>query len=424
VRVHQEVRDYGMVVDPGCMKCMDCVSVCPNDALSFAFAKPAFLVKPRTQEAKAGKVRRPDYDLSWPEEVVLALVMFGLFVAFRGFLNQVPLLFAIAIAAVGAFCVWKLWCLARVQNVRLQSLQLKVKGRLRPAGWVLACTTVAMLVVAAWSGAVRGQRWVADAVDYGVTVPLNVVYSPEYVPDPQQLARAQRAIRLLERSGPVDEGGMGWALTAGHHVRLSWLYAVSDDLEKSAEHLRKAVESRTPRPEWVTGLANTMVLKGRPLAEVEQLYRDVLERHPELQGVRLAMSILLFRQGRADEAGELAAAVLESDSSALQANEIVAATEVAVQTGRSDRARVALDRWIERRPDEAHLRFGRALLRIFNEDAAGALEALDEAIARNPTLPLYHGARSQVLMALGRSAEAMEAARRADELARPPQGPR
>ena len=33
VRVHEEVREYGMVVDPGCMKCLDCVSVCPNDAL-------------------------------------------------------------------------------------------------------------------------------------------------------------------------------------------------------------------------------------------------------------------------------------------------------------------------------------------------------------------------------------------------------
>ena len=35
VRVHEEVRDYGMVVDSGCMKCLDCVSVCPNDALYY-----------------------------------------------------------------------------------------------------------------------------------------------------------------------------------------------------------------------------------------------------------------------------------------------------------------------------------------------------------------------------------------------------
>ena len=35
VRVHEEIREYGGVVDPGCMKCLDCVSVCPNDALSY-----------------------------------------------------------------------------------------------------------------------------------------------------------------------------------------------------------------------------------------------------------------------------------------------------------------------------------------------------------------------------------------------------
>jgi ferredoxin len=43
VLVHAEVKQYGMVVDPGCMKCMDCVSVCPNDALYFGFGKPTLL---------------------------------------------------------------------------------------------------------------------------------------------------------------------------------------------------------------------------------------------------------------------------------------------------------------------------------------------------------------------------------------------
>jgi tetratricopeptide (TPR) repeat protein/NAD-dependent dihydropyrimidine dehydrogenase PreA subunit len=41
VRVHQEVRDWKSVVDPGCMKCLDCVSVCPTDALYVGFGAPA-----------------------------------------------------------------------------------------------------------------------------------------------------------------------------------------------------------------------------------------------------------------------------------------------------------------------------------------------------------------------------------------------
>jgi polyferredoxin len=51
VRVHEEVREYGMVVDPGCMKCLDCVRVCPNEALSFGFAKPA-IMKDKANHAK------------------------------------------------------------------------------------------------------------------------------------------------------------------------------------------------------------------------------------------------------------------------------------------------------------------------------------------------------------------------------------
>ncbi|MDO8630612.1 MAG: tetratricopeptide repeat protein [Phycisphaerales bacterium] len=55
VRVHEEVARFGMVVDPGCMKCMDCVSVCPNDALYFGFTAPPILrALNRTPSASAG----------------------------------------------------------------------------------------------------------------------------------------------------------------------------------------------------------------------------------------------------------------------------------------------------------------------------------------------------------------------------------
>jgi NAD-dependent dihydropyrimidine dehydrogenase PreA subunit len=41
VRVHEEIKAFGMVVDAGCMKTMDCISVCPNDALSIGLGRPA-----------------------------------------------------------------------------------------------------------------------------------------------------------------------------------------------------------------------------------------------------------------------------------------------------------------------------------------------------------------------------------------------
>jgi Fe-S-cluster-containing hydrogenase component 2 len=89
VRVHEEVRLYGMVVDSGCMKCMDCVSVCPKGALSFAFARPSLLKrKPSTRPAKR-------YDLPLAAEISIAVVALLTTLAFRDLYNGPPLLMSV-----------------------------------------------------------------------------------------------------------------------------------------------------------------------------------------------------------------------------------------------------------------------------------------------------------------------------------------
>jgi tetratricopeptide (TPR) repeat protein len=56
VQVHREVRDYKMVVDAGCMKCLDCVSVCPTNALYVGFGAPAIAVRARPAEITKARV--------------------------------------------------------------------------------------------------------------------------------------------------------------------------------------------------------------------------------------------------------------------------------------------------------------------------------------------------------------------------------
>jgi polyferredoxin len=67
VRVHEEVRLYGSVVDPGCMKCMDCVSVCPKNALSFAFAKPSLFRGSPPSPGPVATTSRWARSCWWPE---------------------------------------------------------------------------------------------------------------------------------------------------------------------------------------------------------------------------------------------------------------------------------------------------------------------------------------------------------------------
>jgi polyferredoxin/Tfp pilus assembly protein PilF len=75
VRVHQEVRDFGAVVDPGCMKCLDCVAACPNDALYVGFGAPALWTKRRTPQraSESAKPRGAWVRLGLSAAFVLAL---------------------------------------------------------------------------------------------------------------------------------------------------------------------------------------------------------------------------------------------------------------------------------------------------------------------------------------------------------------
>ena len=98
VRVHEEVHAWGMVVDPGCMKCLDCVSVCPNDALSFGFGRPSL----RRGAARAPRPRRR-YDLTLAEDVGFTLVFVASFFAVRGVYGLVPLLMAAGTAGCVTF---------------------------------------------------------------------------------------------------------------------------------------------------------------------------------------------------------------------------------------------------------------------------------------------------------------------------------
>src|SRR5262249_4691474 len=103
VRVHDEVKRYGTVVDPGCMKCLDCVSAGPNGALYFGCGRPASLAAPRP----AAKPARLPYDWTAAEEVVAAAVFLAATLSFRGLYDGPPLLLSVGLGGVTAYLALK-----------------------------------------------------------------------------------------------------------------------------------------------------------------------------------------------------------------------------------------------------------------------------------------------------------------------------
>ncbi len=132
VFVSREVKEFGMVVDPGCMKCMDCVSVCPNDALYFGFQQKSSSAN--SNSADSAGSRRKTYDFSIAEELAGLIMAVVTIYALRGLYDVVPFLLSVALGVITAYLTIQFWRFFRRRDLRLQNVQIKRNGRVTSNG--------------------------------------------------------------------------------------------------------------------------------------------------------------------------------------------------------------------------------------------------------------------------------------------------
>lgn len=150
VKVHHEVRHFSKVVDPNCMKDMDCVMACPNDALSYGFTKPSFF-----QSLKNIKSVKKHYDFTMAEDIIL-LSLFGLFlVMFFGLYDSVAFLLAVALSIIFAFTAIKTKRLLTSDFSKIGNFVLKSSGRLNTNGKVFIAVVAAAFMFSIHSSYIR-----------------------------------------------------------------------------------------------------------------------------------------------------------------------------------------------------------------------------------------------------------------------------
>jgi polyferredoxin len=454
VQVAREVRDFGMVVDPGCMKCLDCVSACPNDALSFSFARPAVLAKPRTAEARAGLSKGPKWDLVWWQDILLLALVIALFIGFRQMFNKVPLLMAAGMALIGGFGAWKLSTLLTEPNVRLQSLQLKLRGRLRPWGYAFVLLCSGYLAWGAWGLTIQALQFRANMWDLKVLTPAEVVFSPAYKPSGEDHANAQRAIKLYTLADGRGYGGFGWNHAVPQNLRLAWLYAVAGDLALSEAYLRRGISIGEPASvQAVLQLGDILALRGKSRAEINDELLAITRAKPGLYPVEMSVAenllasdapgavrmaeavlnatkpvpdlhtrvraaVLLARAGRPDGLGAIDAVIGAEEEPAL--NGLLLAADIMLQAGRAPRAQELTALAIKHHPKAALAHFHHARMLATGNDLNGALASLAAASKLEPRNPMYLSAQAEVLMALGRQGEAERLMKAARDAASPP----
>jgi tetratricopeptide (TPR) repeat protein len=229
--VHAEVKQYGMVVDPGCMKCMDCVSVCPNDALYFGFGKPTILVP------KSNAIKR-SYSLTWPEEIIGTLVFLGSFLAVRGVYALVPFLMALGCAAVTTFLALKMWRLLRARELSFYRFNLKSSGKIRKAGWAFAILACAWIGLNAHSGWVRYHEFLGNYAFQKVQVPDELALAQS---NPSRWLSSADRENILDGKKHYDAASRaGLFVNSEALPKLAWLEYLLGDAEQSIQLLGQA----------------------------------------------------------------------------------------------------------------------------------------------------------------------------------------
>ncbi len=313
VDVRQEVARFGMVVDAGCMKCMDCVSVCPKHALYFGFGP--------VPERARGKPRRPrrQWDFSWPEELLMAAVFAGALYAFRGLYGAVPFLLAIGLSvclALGAALLARL--LARRELV-FQHHLLKAGGRWTRAG---AAAGVLLALALAFGGHSFFVQLHARLGERDLRLANAMAATPERAtPAFRAAMESSRAhLRLVERFGLVQ--------TAELHNQLGSLAAGLGDDSDAERHLRRAIALDDSFVNTRVRLAEVLITERR-YEEATELLGEALARDPlnmlagqrlakivadapELVRARLLLIDLLIRQGNLDGARNGLAPLLQA----------------------------------------------------------------------------------------------------------------
>lgn len=347
VQVHKEIQIHNQVVSPGCMKCLDCVSVCPTGALSYGIGKPSLFSRGK------GTKNKRSYDLTWPEEIGLSVFGFAAFYAVRGAYASIPMLFAVGIAGCLTFLTWKLWRLFRDADVRLHRFSFKKRGVWQTSGRVYAtliCTTLALLAhtgIVSWqlkSGEARSivvSQYVSyDTILLGMPVDL---YGAHYR---EMAAEADRAYR---RAQPWWQGGWGLFPTPGLDQSLANMAVARGKFDEAEAHLRR-MHSGGPSDAHTYALARVLVLQSNTAA-AESLLRETLAQDPDLLETRRELAKLYLGTSRPEQAISLYEEYLE-DHPQSTLTRCRLALEVLLPLGRLEAAHKTLQAAAERTSTE------------------------------------------------------------------------
>lgn len=287
VRVHEELHRYGMVVNPACLKDLDCVAACPKGNVFYGFGRPSLLKTIRNDTAV-----RKTYDFTgWEESVLFLVFLFVLFV-FRGLYDQIPFLLSIALGTIVAYLAVVFLRMAYRPALQLNRWQLKLNGRLTTSGCLFASAMVLFGMITAHSALVhyhafQGHRLAAQALASSVL-------------DEPTACEAVDHLNSAQQWGLIPTTRIRTAL-ADLHYQLAGVCFKSARTQEAEEHLRATLSAGPTNFMAHYDLGALLVQKGDVGTGIEHL-RLVVDGKPNFAEGHYNLALALWMSEAHDEA--------------------------------------------------------------------------------------------------------------------------
>lgn len=240
VRVLEETSRFGAVVSASCIRSLDCIDVCPHQALSLRAGRPVAMRGRRPQEAPT-----PLQSLPLGHDLLLLACFLLSITTLRGLYGMIPLLMGVAIALCVTGALHQFLLVLSRPNAAFRRLQLKRNDTLTAAGRSALSVLVLAAAFMLHSACVRIILWHATALDDRITVARDAALLGD-VPESVR-SSARRALSAYTLGSGIGSGGIALRDTPWVTHRIAWLQVVTGDFD-AAEHTlaRAADRSRSP----------------------------------------------------------------------------------------------------------------------------------------------------------------------------------
>jgi tetratricopeptide (TPR) repeat protein/polyferredoxin len=405
ILVHRELALHGMVTNPRCLKDLDCVSACPEDAVRFGFRTPPLFRKGHPMGAYGGR-----YTNSLGEDLFLAGIFLLAMPVYRGLYDAVPFLLAVALSLCTGWLFVMGWRVVRRRTLQFRGHTLRMEGGWRPSGRIVGGACALVLLFFSHSTWVQvhtllGHRAFVQVAS-GNATPQEVLAAIHHYEQALSIGLASPIDRRFELASLHDRAGdtrrsgelLGGILAddPGHaaaRFRLGELAMARNDVAGAIRHwsdnLLLGVErSGTKSRDMIARSAMNLGAAFEARDEVEAAragYARGLERLPDHPGLLLASGTLAHRTGRLDDAVRLFEnALLHKGPEDILHNNLGV---LLLQRGEVAKALPHFERLVVLRPDDARSRYTLGVLLGRTGKVVQAREQLHLAARLDPDDP-------------------------------------